>query len=729
MKTCFIFPFILLFSFPLASQNAWKDAVALHAYFEFNPDRKRVEIDNSEGDEVAADAIKILAAYATDTNDDGTISKAEYNESFKGNPFISQEQIAQSVFNLAGILTKTPNQELVATSKGEGSSGALAGGNFVTRLADGLAIFIVKRTKEELNATFFEGLRKKMEEEPAYRSLFPATYDLLYIIGNEIYNYNAYIKTLRESFTKDLDLLPMNFQQFILDNQVVKKQEFQLALEDLVSSSKMIMDGENPLRMLQFMADSAAIQDASRWAMIEKMETKNAMQNLAMSLKMLKMMTASLVEPADETWADPSEIKRQMGNLEHAYIYLGLLWQQGLNIKFSNGQDFRGALGNLANKAETPLEIRNFLLSLVQLGKMLQQSGRDLIDQSKKIQSIKDINLDSLKAVSADFEKDLQVLVNQVKDNARLNDEYIRFAGLLFDLFDQARNFRWILFAGEKSPTGQPSNDQQNGESGVKNPTKTKNPKKNKINELPPLDQLERQVFSVMRNLFDLEFNIKQGRYSNAVTNLTGILTEILSEDDFKYKKQFLRHANFMASVAEARDAKEIAAAIELFALPPGSSRMKKQSPVSVSLNSYGGMAYGWEHDLNKLVDEKIGKDKNVLSAYAPLGIDLNFGLQQHGSLSFYTQLIDVGALFAYRFSNETSNIPELKFQNIVSPGFYGVYGFPNNVPVSFGIGAQLGPNLRKIDDNLGLDVKTTNAWRFGFFLSVDIPITHFYSK
>ena len=131
---------------------------------------------------------------------------------------------------------------------------------------------------------------------------------------------------------------------------------------------------------------------------------------------------------------------------------------------------------------------------------------------------------------------------------------------------------------------------------------------------------------------------------------------------------------------------------------------------------------------MNDQVDAAI-QDKNVLSPSAPVGVDLNFGLGAGGSLSMYAQVIDVGAIFAYRFSNETEQIPELKFQNIVAPGFYGIYGFPNNIPISVGVGAQLGPNLRKINDDLGLDVKTTNAWRFGFILSVDIPITHFYTK
>jgi hypothetical protein len=117
------------------------------------------------------------------------------------------------------------------------------------------------------------------------------------------------------------------------------------------------------------------------------------------------------------------------------------------------------------------------------------------------------------------------------------------------------------------------------------------------------------------------------------------------------------------------------------------------------------------------------------VGTYAPLGIDFNIGLHDAGSISFYTQVIDVGAIFAYRFSNQTERIPDLKFENIIAPGFYTIYGFGNNVPVSLGVGAQLGPNLRKIDPAAGLNIDETKAWRFGFILAVDIPITHFYTK
>ncbi len=668
---------LLSFSVLAIGQNAWQDAVKLNEFFEFDPARFRAEVDNSVDVNESA-VMAIVAKYCPETVVQvGDEMKVNTTLCFEGNPFISLRQYAQQGF--ANNFPISMKSEDTAGSGGFGrGGGGMSGGNFITNLADGLAIFLVKRTKEELNATFFEGLQKAMTKEPAYQALFPATFDLLYVIGEEVYNYNAYIESLREGFLKDLEVLPMNVRQFSLDHQFVKKPDLQILLEDLLGTSQMVFDAEHPIDILNFLSKSAALQDSVRWKNIPNLDTRKAMQDIAMSLRALDMMVASMTN-SDGSWVSTEEVSTQMRDISHTYLYLGLLWQQGKGLQFSNGVDFRLSLGKLAAMTQAPISLRNYLVSMAQTGKLLDSSFKKLIGNAE---------VDSI-----------------------LNDDYVRFAGLLFEFLEQTRSLRQqVILPDWKIENGKPLE--------IEIPIVT----------LPNTDILEHRIFTILHQLFDLEFNVRQEHYTMAVANLTRLLEEVLNQEDFKFKKQFLRHANFMANVAEARNSKEIAAAIELFALPPGSSRMKKQSPVSVSLNSYGGIAYGWENDLDEAVNDAI-EDKNVLSTSAPLGIGLNFGLGKAGSISFYTQVIDVGAIFAYRFSNQTSQIPELKFQNIVAPGFYGIYGFGNNIPVSVGVGAQLGPNLRKIDETVGLDIETTNAWRFGFILSVDIPITHFYTK
>ena len=91
----------------------------------------------------------------------------------------------------------------------------------VTSLADGFARFLVKRTKEELNAAFFSKFAELIAK-PEYRDaqiLFPQTYATLLAIGDEVYNYEAYLNSLRESFVSDLNSLLPNLEKVIGDGR------------------------------------------------------------------------------------------------------------------------------------------------------------------------------------------------------------------------------------------------------------------------------------------------------------------------------------------------------------------------------------------------------------------------------------------------------------------------------------------------------------------------------
>ncbi|MBK9014821.1 MAG: hypothetical protein IPM82_12510 [Saprospiraceae bacterium] len=429
MKTFITATLLLLISSFLTAQNAWQDAVKLNEYFEFDPVRFRAEIDNST--EVDEEAIMAIAArYCVDAvSPDGEDFKVNLTKCFEGNPFLSLRQYAQSDFsNRLPRLLKSDGPSTQESRPG----GGLSGGSLITNLADGLAIFLVKRTKEELNAAFFDGLRTAMEKEPTYKALFPATYDLLYVIGTEIYNYNAYIETLREGFINDLKVMPLNVRQYSMDNNFIKKPEFRIALEDLLGTSQMIFDGTAPMDILDFLATSAAMQDSLRWADIPQPKTRQAMQDMAISLRTLHLLATSMTTPSGD-WVNPDQVSAQMRDISHVYIYLGLLWQQGNGLRFSNGADFRGSLGEMATMTQTPIALRNYLVSLAQTGKMVEKSFKNLLAKSD----------------TASF----------------LNDDYLRFAGLVFDFLEQTGSFRhqiilpdWKILDGKpvEQPTTEP---------------------------------------------------------------------------------------------------------------------------------------------------------------------------------------------------------------------------------------------------------------------------------
>ena len=242
-------------------------------------------------------------------------------------------------------------------------------------------------------------------------------------------------------------------------------------------------------------------------------------------------------------------------------------------------------------------------------------------------------------------------------------------------------------------------------------------------------DLIPTNYILLMRQCNSLYFNVRQRNFVGAVSNVIYCLSMLGSDND--KIALLLKYANFMAAIAEANSPDEMEQAIELFALPPGSSQMKKQpGRFSVALNAFTGLAGGAEYLGGAKTPKLFG------SLTAPVGLSLSWGLGKpstetdkahaYGSIGLFVPLIDVGAVTALRFKDSTAqDLPELTWGNILSPGLYAVYDFPGRVPIAIGYGAQIGPSLRKVTENNELVNKS--GWRHGFFASVDIPITYFY--
>ena len=242
------------------------------------------------------------------------------------------------------------------------------------------------------------------------------------------------------------------------------------------------------------------------------------------------------------------------------------------------------------------------------------------------------------------------------------------------------------------------------------------------------------KYFSALMNILETSnsmlFNIHEGKYVLCTSNLSKLFEQVYSlkpttegnapVDFADFNKKYFKYVTFMATVADAKSSTEAEGAFDMFALPPGSSRLKKNSKFSVGLNAYVGPAVG-----NEILFE--GGSKEFFALTAPVGIAISRGFGKGGSFSAFVPVLDVGAVTAFRFGDNTSRLPELSFKNLIAPGLYGVYGFGKNIPLSVGIGAQMGPNLRKITKNNR--EMTDRGWRWGAFLAVDIPVFNFYSK
>lgn len=227
----------------------------------------------------------------------------------------------------------------------------------------------------------------------------------------------------------------------------------------------------------------------------------------------------------------------------------------------------------------------------------------------------------------------------------------------------------------------------------------------------------------ILRDVNELFWDIHQKRYASSIARVLFILEAILPDDRCQcLQTELLRYGTFIATTSQAQSSQEVSAAIEAFALPPGSSSLKKNAAFSISLNAYVGLAGGQEM--------LQGQSPRWFQAVGtPLGMSFNWGFKRAGSLSAMLSVIDVGAVTAYRFrdsTNSSSALTDLRWENVFAPGAYLVYGLPK-WPISLGFGGQLGPHLRAVGSNNTF--QRTNGWRWGAFIGVDIPLTHFYTS
>ncbi len=88
--------------------------------------------------------------------------------------------------------------------------------------------------------------------------------------------------------------------------------------------------------------------------------------------------------------------------------------------------------------------------------------------------------------------------------------------------------------------------------------------------------------------------------------------------------------------------------------------------------------------------------------------------------------MLDIGAVTTLRITDSTTALPEMSFKNVIAPGLYWVWSAKNH-PLAFGVGAQYGPQLRKIEQ--GSAVLNASGFRVGAFLAVDIPVFNIYNR
>jgi hypothetical protein len=548
-------------------------------------------------------------------------------------------------------------------------------------IIDAFARFIVDRIKKELQAAFFQKLYDLIskEEYADCRTLFPHTYKTLLSIGDQVYNYELYLTSLRNSFGQDLQIVLPNLEAVIRNGRYAQFFSAHLELRSICLISLYIAKG---LKNGDHIGTIIENFDPNNTDYIPSGTTDGKNVLIVHSVQFIQEISKSLKSldaNPNRYWVDKNTLNHLKDETTFK-LYLGLLYERVKEIKLGSGSD------------------ENF---------------------AKLLEAAK-VKLDQLKSLIENFASN----INECEDQLvllRANqspENYLNYLNAISNVFNGVRDAQ--PFSGIVLPPAVQA----------------------LVDEAWKL--LDNANF-VIDNSISIYGHLKGKQYSLVIVDVRNIYKERFKPDDIDNnhsgeKKQIekvfdflLDYGSALAEIAEAQTSKEVYAVIDRIAAPVGSSRVKKENVFSISLNAYGGPFLGKENIENV-------KDNGFVNNYglvAPVGLAFSFGrlkadkdnsLHGNKSLTLFLSIVDLGAPVSFRFQNDTlDEIPAVKLKDIISPGAHLIWGF-GKVPISFTIGAQVGPNLRKVTSQYN-EYANSRYWRFSSGLYVDIPVFIFHRQ
>lgn len=577
-------------------------------------------------------------------------------------------------------------------------SASAIGGLDVTAFADGLARFLVKRTKQELSVAFFKRFQEIIEKTKDLKTLFPNTADHLSNVEDEVYDYERYIQNLREAFKKDIAAIHYNLPG-IIENHETFFEKNRLLKIGINTGCYIARELENRTHPGDILAAYP----------IDQYLDSSADRLSVGIIKTVQLFSASLRDTITgegaNYWVSIGKLRELVNNRKALIIYFGLVYRESINrygqIPYTATMNLTQILDGLSTRYKGSLSTfdayKRFVLGL----------GDKVDALNKMIKEYKDMEFDS-----SGLEK------------------YAKYFRASVELFEYCTGVSELPVI------------------------------KDKISDTKGFKQKLDKYFLISYEVSDLVVDAYKKNYSAAINHVVKVYnlvrtkplqdTTLPAEQRTGFDKpkddpnnsvavlaRLVKYGSFLSTLATAKNSDEVAKAIETAALPVGSSRIKRESPFNVTLNAYTGLFVGREN----IIGVKDDKGINTYGVTAPVGISISKGHsiffipvggwregKRGWSTSLFISLIDIGAVTAYRFKNEeVAEVPTIQLKNIISPGAFISLGIPRT-PLSFNVGAQMGPNLRKVSSTTA-DNSDRRYWRFSTAFCVDIPLFNLYTK
>lgn len=589
-----------------------------------------------------------------------------YQNAFQDNPFIS----------LAGTLQSNQLQgvSIAAEAAAARSLSSIASADIST-VVDGLARFLVKRARQELTITFFERFNKILKKQKDLQYLFPTTYSVLTAIQDEIYNYQLYLSALRDACATDIDNLLNNAYTWtkaedavLMKSLATNRPEGYQVLKIGLFAGGALARGEHPGAVIHQLA---AFHKVGALQKDDAVDYSKLHPHVAPALNTIDLFSQALrASSTKRYWISRDEF-HAFSDRTFVTLFMGLVYQQTRNSPIV----FTEAAGG-------PLAVDSLM---EQLAAGAENHRRFIADVQGLLTDLRD----AFEAIESQIVSLRSTDVRKSADYARLIDASWRASETIMNnhLFRTSINF---------TPD-------------------------------PVLKYYASRATALWSHL-------ETGAYPSAVFELSVWLDSALQgEEQREVLQPLLKYGTLAANLAVATTAEEVEMAIEVVALPAGSASIKRKTKTNISLNAFLGLSLGREWN-----DDHFRDYHTTFGMSAPIGVAFSRGFRsldkEHkgdvsaGSISVFLSLVDLGAVTAYRFNDDqTEPLPKLTLSNIFSPGLQFIYGIPNT-PLSFGIGAQMGPQLREISGG-ATQLNDDVAFSGKAFIAVDIPLLNFLTK
>lgn len=785
--------FIAGFSIPLHAQYEYYDAKKIKAYAE----RNYADISDLELVDLATLLSKSRQVQINTANADSVIKKIIYsNEFLKGIFNIPDEDLLNAIGDTRGM---SSSGFLGTLPSSPASAIASIGGIDVTNIANGVAMLMIDRAKQELTITFFNRFQEYAKNHPEFHVLFPKTTDNL---SNLLaYKYPEMLPALRTGFFEDIDKLPLHLDDVL---ELPKYRDLLKHFPEIrvaVRSVQLIREIET--------GESNAAEVLNQFAAFKEWNepgTSDAFFNFGNTVKLADIISQSLRYNPDlesKSNTDTSVYMDATGKTITAttlYSYINAqqhkvdsMTKARTTIKPDGSTSTENTVqiniadnrGNNADKQIwiAPAAIKSFIkndtLFRIFLGLVTERvksqdiawktkdttiSFGNLMNENAKHIFLFENKITEFISLASKIDKLTDSMKSKLGQGITLTeDDYydyidgsmdvLEYAFSFAQLFDSSLNINdYTLIARKandlyrhiykKEYTQALSNAVEILETAAKMiDSKEYNGLLEKIQANTHIDLGNAIKNDVLNAKEQQQLKAESDKRTSMQADIDKVLLIFNSQDKLRTLIDVLGSLNkyglFMANMVDAQTPEEVQSVLDNAILPVGSSSIKKHAIFNVSIQSYLG-AYC-------RIDNKNNSGVNAwndrFGVTAPIGISASVGMNKGGAVSLFASLFDIGAIVDYQLQKDTvitsatqtgtaiQKDYSIKLEQIISPGFYLVYGFPWNIPLALGAGAQYGPGLGKIDIKSADLVQNNPSWRFNVFLAVDLPFFNLVNK